>query len=128
MRPATDPASLSLARGGTMSDPNGTEPRRGLFAGTWQQRLGFVVEMMREMSSQTDPQVMVQNYGKRMRQVLPGDGTVSLSRQDLVRPQVRVTRSHTWDRSVNPWTARQRVILDGGLFSDLIWGDQPLII
>jgi sigma-B regulation protein RsbU (phosphoserine phosphatase) len=111
-----------------MSDPTSIEPRRGMFHGTWQQRLEFVVEMMREMSSQTDPQVLVQNYGKRMRQVLPGDGSVSLSRRDLVRPQVRVTRSHTWERSVNPWTAKQRVILDGGLLSDLIWNEQALII
>jgi hypothetical protein len=46
-----------------MSDLTTSEPRRGLFEGTWQQRLDFVVEMMREMSSQTDPQVMVQLYG-----------------------------------------------------------------
>jgi hypothetical protein len=52
-----------------------------------------------------------------MRQILPGDGSISLSRRDLVRPQVRVTRSHTWDRAVNPWKSRNRVILDDGLLS-----------
>jgi sigma-B regulation protein RsbU (phosphoserine phosphatase) len=118
----------SRLRNATMSDLATSEPRRGLFEGTWQQRLDFVVEMMREMSSQTDPQVMVQLYGKRMRQILPGDGSISLSRRDLVRPRVRVTRSHTWDRSVNPWKARQRVILDGGLLADLIWNEEPIII
>jgi len=111
-----------------MSDLTTSEPRRGLFEGTWQQRLDFVVEMMREMSSQTDPQVMVQLYGKRMRQILPGDGSISLSRRDLVRPQVRVTRSHTWDRAVNPWKSRNRVILDDGLLSQLIWNEGPVII
>src|SRR5947207_7426617 len=97
--------------------------RIGLFRGPWRQRLSFVVEMMREMSAQVDPQVMVQNYGARMRQVLPADGFVSLSRRGLTRPQVRVTRSHVWGYNVNPWTARERTILDGGILSDLIWGE-----
>ena len=37
----------------------------------WQKRLDYVVETMREMSTQTDPQTMVQAYGKRIRKILP---------------------------------------------------------
>jgi sigma-B regulation protein RsbU (phosphoserine phosphatase) len=46
-------------------------------------RLEAVVAMMREMSEQTDPQAMVRAYGARMRQLIPTDGFVALSRRDL---------------------------------------------
>ncbi|HEY7091518.1 MAG TPA: PP2C family protein-serine/threonine phosphatase [Tepidisphaeraceae bacterium] len=95
----------------------------------WPQRLSFVVEMMREMSRQTDPQMMVQVYGKRMRQVLSADGSVSLSRRGLEKPYYRITRASKWERAVNPWKSTDRLpLLKGGLLADLIWGEQPVII
>jgi sigma-B regulation protein RsbU (phosphoserine phosphatase) len=110
-------------------DPTGADSTRsGLLRGPWQQRLAFIVDTMRELSEQTDPQLLVQAYGRRMRQALPSDGFVSLSRRDLARPRVRVTRSHLWGTEVNPWTARERVILDGGLLSELIWSDEAVVI
>jgi sigma-B regulation protein RsbU (phosphoserine phosphatase) len=98
----------------------------------WQQRLDYVVETMREMSTQTDPQVMVQAYGRRIRKVLPSDSYVSLSRRDLPHPKYRITRSTLWegsDRAVNPWQAREQLpVFDDGLFGKLIYAERPVLI
>src|SRR5688500_3954960 len=90
----------------------------------WQERLKFIVETMREMSRQTDPQAMVRAYGKRIRELLPIDRSVSLSRRDLTPPQYRITRSTTWKDDINPWKEKDRLpILEGGLLGSLIYGD-----
>ncbi len=97
--------------------------------GGLEQRLAFIIETMREMSRHTDPQVMVQNYGKRMRQILPSDGSVSLSRRDLHVPRYRITRSSRWKTPINPWKSKQQLpLLEGGLFAELIYGDMPVIL
>ena len=95
----------------------------------WEQRLAFVVDTMREVSRQTDPQAMVQTYGRRMRQVMPSDRTLSLSRRDLSAPHFRITRSSDWDGSLNPWRQRDQLpVLDGGLLGELLYGDLPVIV
>jgi sigma-B regulation protein RsbU (phosphoserine phosphatase) len=95
----------------------------------WERRLAFVVETMREISRQTDPQAMVQAYSLRMRKIMPSDGFVSLSRRDLPAPQYRITRSSTWDRSVNPWQQRQQLpVFEWGLLGELLYGNEPVII
>ena len=95
----------------------------------WEQRLAFVVDTMREMSRQTDPQALVQAYGARMRQVIPSEKSVSLSRRNLPAPKYRITRSSSWDKSVNPWTQRDELpVFDRGLLGELIYGDQPVVI
>ncbi|MBC8105321.1 MAG: SpoIIE family protein phosphatase [Anaerolineae bacterium] len=86
------------------------------------------MDMMREMSLQTDPQAMVRNYMARVRQVMPVDGFISLSRRGLNRPRVRITRSNRWGMDVNPWTAREHVVLESGLLSELIWNEEARII
>jgi phosphoserine phosphatase RsbU/P len=97
--------------------------------GTPDEQLAYVVDTMREMSRQTDPQEMVQAYGARVRKVMPADAVISLSRRLLGKPQVRITRSNLFDKSVNPWRdVDQLPILSGGLLSDLIWGEEPVII
>jgi sigma-B regulation protein RsbU (phosphoserine phosphatase) len=97
--------------------------------GDTQQKLAFVVEMMRDLSRQTDPQVMVAEYGKRMRQVVPSEGYFSLSRRDLDAPFYRITRSSRWEEAVNPWKNKDRLpVFRGGLISRIIYGDQPVII
>jgi len=106
-------------------------PRRGIFDQTagWQETMAIVVDTMKEMSQQTDPQAMVRAYGKRIRQFLPSDRQLSLSRRDLTRPHVCITRSSTWNEDINPWKERDRLpVLQGGLLSELIWGDEPTII
>ena len=58
----------------------------------WQIHLADVVEAMREMSLQTDPQAMVRAYTQRMQAMLPAAGRLSLSRRGLEHPQFRITR------------------------------------
>ena len=91
--------------------------------------MALIVETMREMSRQTDPQAMVRVFGKRSRELLPIDRSVSLSRRDLAPPQYRITRSSTWTSEVNPWKEKDRLpIFEGGLLGKLIYGDEPRII
>src|SRR5437660_8704744 len=98
-------------------------------AGDWQERLAFIVETMRDMSRQTDPQAMVRAYGTRMRQLMQTDRTVSLSRRDLPPPKYRITRSSLWKEEVNPWQNKDRLpVLEGGLLGELIYGDEPRVI
>src|SRR3954469_10695677 len=93
------------------------------------ERLALIVDTMREISRQTDPQVIARLYGQRMRQLTPFARHVSLSRRDLSRPRYRITRSSLWKDEVNPWKERDRLpLLSGGLFGELIWGDEPRII
>lgn len=100
-----------------------------LLGGDLSQRIQTVVEMMREMSVQNEPQNMVRAYGKRMRQIMPSDGAISLSRRDLVYPYFRITRSTRWEHSPNPWTSKDKLpLFKGGLLAELIYGDQPRVI
>src|SRR5258706_5470216 len=97
--------------------------------GDAQQKLAFVVDMMRDLSRQTDPQVMVAEYGKRMRQVVLSDAYFSLSRRDLETPYYRITRSSRWEEAVNPWKNPDRLpVFKGGLISRVIYGDLPVIV
>ena len=96
--------------------------------GDREQRLAFVVDMMRDLSRQTDPQLMVAEYGKRMRQIVPSDANFSLSRRDLEAPYFRITRSSRWEDPVNPWKSTDRLpVFKGGLISKIIYGDQPVV-
>jgi sigma-B regulation protein RsbU (phosphoserine phosphatase) len=97
--------------------------------GDWQKRMAVIVQTMRDISLQTDPQVMVRIYGQRIRQLRPVDASVSLSRRGLTFPQYRITRSTRWQESINPWKEKDRLpLLEGGLLAKLIYGDEPRII
>ena len=104
----------------------------GFLGGTsddWRGRLATIVETMREMSRQTDPQAMVRAYGSRIRQLMPVDRTVALSRRDLEPPRYRITRSSLWKDEINPWKEKDRLpLFDRGLLGELIYGDEPRII
>jgi sigma-B regulation protein RsbU (phosphoserine phosphatase) len=92
----------------------------------WRDQLDFVVASMREMSSQTDPQEMNRAYRRRMRSVLPVDGSLSLSRRDLSAPWFRITRASRWEEELNPWKQRDRLpLVQGGIGAELIYGDEP---
>jgi sigma-B regulation protein RsbU (phosphoserine phosphatase) len=96
---------------------------------SWNERMALIVQMMREMSLQTDPQVMFRAYTSRVRQMLPIDRNVSLSRRGLERPKFRITRSNLWKEDVNPWKERDGLpLLHGGFLSELIYGNEPRII
>jgi sigma-B regulation protein RsbU (phosphoserine phosphatase) len=103
----------------------------GLFddvARDWRERLDLIVEMMKDMSQQTDPQEMNRAYGKRMSMLRPTDRRVSLSRRNLKYPWYRVTRCSQWKEEINPWKEADRLpLLKGGLFAELLYGDEPRI-
>ncbi|MDB5303192.1 MAG: hypothetical protein JWM97_741 [Phycisphaerales bacterium] len=97
--------------------------------GTPDQRLAFILDTMREMSELTDPQMMVRRYGARMRQLVPSDRSLSLSRRDLHTPYFRITRSSSWEGELNPWRHRDQLpVLEGGLLAGCIYGDEPVVI
>ena len=74
----------------------------------WQEELKFVVELMRDISLQTDAQKAAVMYGKRLRGsgLLPVDQWMSISRRDLKSPAYRITRSSIWKEKINPWNRR----------------------
>jgi sigma-B regulation protein RsbU (phosphoserine phosphatase) len=95
----------------------------------WRARLDVIVEMMRDISLQTDPQEMVRSYGERIQQLTPVDRRISMSRRGLRKPQYRITRSTTWTDEVNPWKDKDRLpLFEGGLLADLIYSDRPTVI
>lgn len=96
---------------------------------TWRPRLSQIVDLMKDMSRHTDPQEMVKSYAAKIGELLPVDRRVSLSRRDLKAPWVRITRSTTWTAEVNPWREKSKLpLIEGGLLSELIYGDEPVII
>lgn len=106
------------------------DAERGILeGGTWQQRLEAVVELMREMSRQVDPQEMVRAYARRMHQLQPTDRRVSVSRRNLEWPKFKVTRYSEWSEMINPWKQADRLpIHEGGFFAELLYGNEPRII
>lgn len=99
------------------------------FSLNWETRLQFIVELMRGLSQQNDPQKLVELYAGRMRQIVGYDVSLSLSRRDLVYPYYRITRASTWEKSVNPWQSPEKLpLLKGGLLGELIYKEEPTII
>lgn len=91
-------------------------------------KLNLVLETMREMSRQTDPQAMVRAYGERMQELFPRDAIISISRRDMDCPWYRITRASRWDDDVNPWTQADRLPqFRRGLLGTLLYADQPLL-
>ncbi len=92
-------------------------------------RFDLVVEMVREISLQTDPQAMVSVFRKRTPMLFGGDSSLSLSRRELAAPSFRITRSSRWAEEVDPWIEKDRLpLLEGGLLAELIYGDEPCVL
>jgi sigma-B regulation protein RsbU (phosphoserine phosphatase) len=95
----------------------------------WRERLALIVDMMRDMSRQTDPQEMVRSYAEKIGKLIPVDRRLSLSRRGLEFPQYRITRSTTWQEDINPWKDKDRLpLFRGGLLARLLYGDEPVVI
>jgi sigma-B regulation protein RsbU (phosphoserine phosphatase) len=108
---------------------NATQPARDGQLTDWRERLRLIVETMREMSTQTDPQEMRSAYAERVRRLIPTDATLSLSRRELSFPYFRITRSSTWKRDINPWKEKDLLpLLKGGLLAEFLYGDQPRLL
>ena len=103
-----------------------TLPKSLLGDGDWREQMAFVVATMREMSSQTDPYEMGRAYARRVRTLVPADGSLSISGRDLAAPYFRVTRSSRWTEEINPWKQKDRLpLLQGGICAELLSGDEP---
>ena len=107
-----------------------TYPERVIADGDdWRERLAYIVETMREMSRQTDPQAMVLAYAQRIERIMHRDRMVTLSRRGHAHPECRITRDTENANNLNPWSERDRLpVVRGGLITELIYGDEPRII
>ncbi|HED53395.1 MAG TPA: stage II sporulation protein E, partial [Phycisphaerales bacterium] len=95
----------------------------------WERRLHEVTEMMREMSSEDDPQEMVKHYRERANRIFPVDAYVSLSRRGLEYPFFRITRASIWDDELDPWKHTDKLpIYDRGIFQELLYTGLPVYL
>lgn len=96
---------------------------------SWQERLDHIVETMRDMSTHTDPQMMVQAYATRVRQLIPNNSFISVSRRGMSKPFYRITRASQWKDVVNPWKDQDKLpVLQGGLLGELLYSGRPRIL
>jgi sigma-B regulation protein RsbU (phosphoserine phosphatase) len=97
----------------------------------WEAELRFVVDLMRDVSKEKDPQKAANLYGGRLVEQGPvrADMWMSLSRRGLEQPWYRITRSSTWEEDINPWTQKEKLpLLERGLLGELIYSDEPAVI
>lgn len=95
----------------------------------WRNELSLVVDLMKDVSRQTDPQELVRIYGEGIEKLMPERHFLALSRRGLDAPWYRITRSTTWDEDINPWTQKDRLpLLKGGFLEMLAYSNEPVII
>ncbi|MEM7625301.1 MAG: PP2C family protein-serine/threonine phosphatase [Planctomycetota bacterium] len=91
-------------------------------------RVAEMVDLVRELSAQTDAQKMVSDFGDRFRRMFHYDGFIALSRRDLPTPKYRITRNSGWEKAINPWKQRDQLpVLEAGVLGDLLYGDLPVL-
>ena len=94
----------------------------------WEERLALVVETMKEMSRQTDPDTMVALYSARAQTTGPRR-ILSLSRRGVEPPRYVLARDSDWENQPNPWRERGELpVLEGGLLGELVYGNEPRVI
>jgi sigma-B regulation protein RsbU (phosphoserine phosphatase) len=100
-------------------------------AAKWQDELDFVVQFMRDLSLQTDPQKASNLYRERLwaSGLVPTDRWMSISRRDLTAPAYLITRSSTWKEDINPWKQKDRLpLFTSGLLGELLYSNEPAVI
>ncbi|MHC4548682.1 MAG: PP2C family protein-serine/threonine phosphatase [Planctomycetota bacterium] len=91
---------------------------------TWQERLDYIVETMREMSRKTNPHEMVAAYTLRMRALNLGR-MLSLTRRGVEPPKFILARDSRWGTQPNPWRQREDLpVLEGGLLGQMAYGNK----
>src|SRR3954447_10342860 len=112
-----------------MPDEPQRYPAQSIYDQPWQKRLELIVDTMREMSRQTDPNLMVQAYARRMHQLMGYDRLVSVSRRNVPEGRYRIPRSTMWKNQINPWQQPDQLPeFEGGLLGQMIYGEEPVII
>lgn len=90
------------------------------------QRLREYVDLLRFMSTASDPHDFVVTFRSKAQFVSPFDHSITLSRRDLPQGQVRITRSTRWQEDLNPWKNQHRLpIVDRGILPRLIEAATP---
>lgn len=101
-----------------------------LFEGDPQAVMIELDSIMRDISTHTDPQALVNAYGERIQKLAGIESTLSISRRNLERPWYKITRSWKWDDlDINPW--QQPHLLpryDHGILGELIYADKPQLL
>lgn len=97
----------------------------------WREELKLVVEMMRDLSREDDPQAAAMKYAQHLNSngLLPVDDRLSLSRRNLQSPFYRITRSSRWTQEINPWKERERLpLFSSGLLGELLYAGEPVVM
>ncbi len=95
----------------------------------WQDRLAFVVNMMRESSQATDPNALIKAYSEKIREVSAFEAFIAISRRGLQEPQVMITRNSNTGIDTDPWVNRDSLpLLESGILSELIYAGEARII
>jgi phosphoserine phosphatase RsbU/P len=97
----------------------------------WKTELAHVVELMRDISQQTDPQEASVRYARGLREggFFPFDAYLSLSRRNMPAPKYRITRSSTWKENINPWREPEKLpVFSSGLLGELIYSNEAAVI
>lgn len=96
----------------------------------WPDRLAIVLDLVRAMSRETDPQRLFETFVPQARRLIPTDRSFSVSRRDLDPPRYRITRSGLWAPDApNPWTQREKLpTCSGGLVADWLYAGRPRVI
>jgi len=98
-------------------------------ADDWRKNLDLVIQTMREMSSETEPQAMVRAFSRNIQQLRRYQWTMAISRRGLIKPRYRVTRSHKMPKPINPWENPELLTeFEGGLLAELIYANEATII
>lgn len=96
---------------------------------SWQQELEIIDRTMREISSISDPQKLVDAYWRGIESLLPQTDFVSLSRRGVDPPHFLITRSSRFTEDINPWLERHKLpLLKGGILGELVYAEKPVII
>jgi sigma-B regulation protein RsbU (phosphoserine phosphatase) len=88
-----------------------------------------LVELVKELSIQDDPDRLVRVFNRRHDLLLRYDGLVTVGRRDLEPPSYRITRSWRWHDHVNPWAQPDRLpVFDHGLLGELLYAGVPAVL
>jgi sigma-B regulation protein RsbU (phosphoserine phosphatase) len=97
--------------------------------GDWKTRLALVDELMKSVSSETDPQSLVRAYTRGVKGLFHTDQIVSLSRRDVAAPWYRITRSRRFTREIDPWDQKDELpLLSGGVLGEWLYNEKPLFV
>ena len=95
----------------------------------WQQRLNHIVDTMREMSRQTDPQAMVKDYGLRMRKLRKIERWVASAAAIWPRRTIASPAAASGRKRSIPGVRRSACrCLIGGLLGELLYAGEPRLI